>query len=278
MRRFTFRFCYSHHASVGHTLKSRARETYVLYNRIMDESDGTSSYTIDMPNGGRCVMIGNVLQQGPQSPNSAIVSIGAEGYNNPDKVFYAAHNTVVNEKPSSNAIFFKLSAGADTVLLWNNLYAGPGNFLNYPGTADTLHNIKVMISDLADPANYDYQLLPGSPAIDAAGMLPAWLTPVFQYAHPLGGTPRVVSGAAIDVGAFELLQASGVSEPAVVTLRVWPNPSAGVFYLSEPIAWAVYDAMGRLVLSGDGVRVDLSSAANGVYYLLGAGRRVVLVR
>jgi len=31
--------------------KSRAYENVILYNRIMDEPDGTSSYNIDLPNG-----------------------------------------------------------------------------------------------------------------------------------------------------------------------------------------------------------------------------------
>jgi len=32
----------------------------VLYNRIMDEADGNSSYAVDIPNGGRAYLIGNL--------------------------------------------------------------------------------------------------------------------------------------------------------------------------------------------------------------------------
>ncbi|MCC6723031.1 MAG: right-handed parallel beta-helix repeat-containing protein, partial [Saprospiraceae bacterium] len=41
-----FRYNYSHHAIVGHNLKSRAKENHILYNRIMDEVDGQSSRLI----------------------------------------------------------------------------------------------------------------------------------------------------------------------------------------------------------------------------------------
>jgi hypothetical protein len=50
--KLTAQFSDSHHASSGHLLESRARQNHILYNRLMDEADGTSSYAIDLPNGG----------------------------------------------------------------------------------------------------------------------------------------------------------------------------------------------------------------------------------
>jgi hypothetical protein len=35
----------------------------VPFNRIMDESDGTASYAIDLSDGGLTCIIGNLLQQ-----------------------------------------------------------------------------------------------------------------------------------------------------------------------------------------------------------------------
>ena len=72
--KFTLRYSYSHHAKTGHNVKSRAKENYILYNRIMDENNGTSSYDIDLPNGGLSFIIGNLIQQGPNTDNSTIVS------------------------------------------------------------------------------------------------------------------------------------------------------------------------------------------------------------
>src|SRR5262249_19191821 len=50
---FTLQFSYVHHAREGHNVKTRARTNFILYNRIMDEMTGTSSYALDIPNGGR---------------------------------------------------------------------------------------------------------------------------------------------------------------------------------------------------------------------------------
>jgi hypothetical protein len=52
IKSFTMRNCYSHGAKIGHNVKSRAQTNIITYCRIMDESDGTASYTIDLPNGG----------------------------------------------------------------------------------------------------------------------------------------------------------------------------------------------------------------------------------
>ena len=50
-------------ARTGHLLKSRAKATSVFYNRLTGEG-GTSSYEIDIPNGGDFKAIGNLVQQG----------------------------------------------------------------------------------------------------------------------------------------------------------------------------------------------------------------------
>jgi hypothetical protein len=76
VKRFTLRASYSHHADIGHNVKSRAMENFILYNRIMDEKTGTSSYAIDISNGGTSYVIGNLIQQGPQTDNFTIVTYG----------------------------------------------------------------------------------------------------------------------------------------------------------------------------------------------------------
>jgi len=71
---FTLRYSYAHHAVVGHDVKSRALKSYITYNRIMDEGDGRSSYSIDLPDGGLSFVIGNVIQQGRANENRTIVA------------------------------------------------------------------------------------------------------------------------------------------------------------------------------------------------------------
>ncbi len=97
----TFRFNYSHHAIIGHNLKSRARENFILYNRIMDEEAGTSSRLIDVSNGGNTVIMGNSLMQGPSAPNKNLIGYGLEGLNNGgDHNLYVVFNTLVNKRIS----------------------------------------------------------------------------------------------------------------------------------------------------------------------------------
>lgn len=68
----------------GHHVKSRALRTEILDTDIGDGPEGTSSYLIDIPNGGAVVLRGNRLQKGPRSQNrSTAVTIGAEGVDRP---------------------------------------------------------------------------------------------------------------------------------------------------------------------------------------------------
>ena len=72
VKSFTLRYCYSHHAKVGHNIKSRALKNTILCNRSLDGFDGTASYELDLPNGGPTLIAGNVFQQGPATENPAI--------------------------------------------------------------------------------------------------------------------------------------------------------------------------------------------------------------
>jgi hypothetical protein len=121
--RLIFRHNCSHHAHIGHTLKTRARENHILYNRIMDEEDGDSSYIIDVPNGGLTFIVGNLMQQSPFTDNSDIVSFGAEGLSSgrPQEL-YAVGNTIVNDLGSG--AFFNVAGGTTTFRSVNNLLVG----------------------------------------------------------------------------------------------------------------------------------------------------------
>ena len=57
----------------GHELKSRALRTTIECS-VLASLDGQDSYTLDLPNGGEAVVTNSVLQQGPPSPNKAIIS------------------------------------------------------------------------------------------------------------------------------------------------------------------------------------------------------------
>src|SRR3954465_1193090 len=68
---------YFHDVKYGHEIKSRADNNTITDSRIYD-FNSTASYSIDLPEGGNAAIKGNVIQQGPYSPNSTIISYGEE--------------------------------------------------------------------------------------------------------------------------------------------------------------------------------------------------------
>ncbi|MEN9538739.1 MAG: hypothetical protein RLZZ126_974, partial [Pseudomonadota bacterium] len=88
---------YFHHANVGHLLKSRARVNEIIYNRLTDETGGRASYELDFPNGGLAVVMGNIIQKGPDAENSAVMSYGREGISWDRNELVFVSNTVVND-------------------------------------------------------------------------------------------------------------------------------------------------------------------------------------
>ena len=118
---------YFHVARVGHLLKSRAKESQILYNRLTDEPDGRASYELEFPAGGLAIVLGNLIQQGPRTENSVIVSMGAEGYRWQRNELHFAHNTVVNDRPEGG-VFILAKPGNASVRVVNNLFVGKGTF------------------------------------------------------------------------------------------------------------------------------------------------------
>ena len=202
VKSFTLRHCYSHHTRIGHNLKSRAQANYILYNRIMDEENGTSSYAIDLPNGGLSILVGNLVHKGPNSENSGVLTYAAEGAKNEKQELYVANNTFVNDR--SSATFISLRGSPTTVSVINNIFFGPGGMISGKGEAS--NNLISKDPLFVDRARYDYRLQKGSPAIDG-GKPPGKvgdfdLTPRFHYLHPLRKEARPISGA-LDLGAYE---------------------------------------------------------------------------
>ena len=123
VRSFTLRSSYSHGARVGHLVKSRAYSTSILYNRLTGE-DGNPSYEIDVPNGGRVDVVGNLIHQGATTENPALLSFGAEGTTNPEQVLSVIHNTFVNERSAGGT--FVYIGGSPMARVVNNLFVGKG--------------------------------------------------------------------------------------------------------------------------------------------------------
>ena len=185
-------------------MKTRAQENYILYNRIMDEEDGNSSYIIDLPNGGLSYIVGNLLQQGPNTENSTMLTYGAEGLINSSRSLYVMNNTFVNDR-TSGGTFVDIS-GPSTAIVQNNLFVGNGNPVS--GAATQRGNLQTAAPNFVDVSVFDYRLTARSPGIDQGEIaVPGGAfdtTPRFHYVHPLGREARP-SHNEIDIGAYEFL-------------------------------------------------------------------------
>ncbi|MEE9355080.1 MAG: right-handed parallel beta-helix repeat-containing protein [Methylococcaceae bacterium] len=205
VKKFTLRYSYSHHATIGHNVKTRAKENYILYNRIMDEADGDSSYIVQFPNGGQAYLIGNLLQQGPKAPNSTMVSYGDEGIaKDIAPEFYVANNTFVNERKNGRFLRF----GKDhSVTIVNNIFFGKGALPSEAKLGIVKRNLVTTVDGFIDSSSYNYHLRQDSSAINKAidpgsSISTISLTPTVQYKHSASSTQRPDDGK-LDVGAFE---------------------------------------------------------------------------
>jgi len=204
--KLTFRYNYSHRAVIGHLLKSRAAENYILYNRLSGEADGSESYEIDCPNGGRTYVIGNVLEQGVLTDNPTMLSYLAEGTNanNPSTELFVVNNTFINHLGRGTFI----NVGAPTsspALIVNNAFLGGGTVCSQ-ATATLRNNLDVTGACFQSDAAFDYHLLADCPGVDR-GADPGQggglsLAPTEQYLHPAEGEARPLVGT-LDVGAYE---------------------------------------------------------------------------
>jgi hypothetical protein len=93
---FTLTNSYVHDTSVGHEIKSRAVNNVITGNRIFD-NDSSSSYSIDLPNGGDATIAGNIIEQGAATQNPAILAYGEEGASNAGRTVSIRDNTIVND-------------------------------------------------------------------------------------------------------------------------------------------------------------------------------------
>jgi len=206
---FTLRYSYTHRANQGHDVKTRSAKNYIYCNRIMDESDGLASYEINVPNGGETYIIGNVIEQGPRSPNSNIIRYAEEGASNPSQDLYIINNTIVNN--AGGGTFINI-AGSGRGTIRNNIFCGPGT--TWTGGTVTSSNNYVDGSGTSgarfqNAGGYDYHLTSASPAsiLNAGATLGLSLTgfslaPPGQYVYDAQGTSRSLLGA-LDLGAFE---------------------------------------------------------------------------
>ncbi|SHK39362.1 Ca2+-binding protein, RTX toxin-related [Roseomonas rosea] len=113
---------YFHDAVVGHQIKSRAHQTVITDSRIVDGAKGTGSYGVDLPNGGKAVLTGNVIVQGPHSQNPSMVHFGGEGTPHAGSSLQMSDNSFINELGSSSARLLYNQTGATASVTGNDVF------------------------------------------------------------------------------------------------------------------------------------------------------------
>jgi hypothetical protein len=190
----------------GHLVKSRARESHLLYNMLVDGAGGEASYELEFPNGGLVYAIGNTIGQSTTSDNAVLLAYGAEGPHWPDNALYAAHNTLINDAP--DGVFVKIFTGKmgdPEVWLLNNLTVGYGDmFKPMQGRFDG--NRSVARGDLADIGGIPLRLTSLSPlrgTIRPPGQARGVdLLPDAEFRFPVG-TRALRPGSQLAPGAFQ---------------------------------------------------------------------------
>lgn len=277
-----FRYNYSHHAKVGHELKSRAHVNIILYNRFSDESTGTASRSIDMPNGGTAYLIGNIIEQGPQTQNANIIGYGLEGLTNPTaNEVYAINNTLVNHRNGGS--FFAFESGTTLYKGYNNIIAGSGSYVsgNFPTNVDTSSNListDIGTFGFVNDAQYDDHISINSISVLNSGTNPGSingfsLSPTMEYRHSNDATTRCTNGV-IDIGAYEFCNSTDIKPKFENHITIYPNPSSDLLTIQN---WnnnnqsiQIFNLDSKLLYNNQNYKndpIDVRNLCNGIYIL-----------
>lgn len=276
-----FRYNYSHDAiAQGHEFKSRATYNFILYNRIANEVS-EDSRTIDIPNGGTSVIIGNVIEQGENSANTNLLGYGLEGLTNAaPHCLWVVNNTFINKKNKGS--FIHIQANTDTLFVKNNIFAGANTSGILVGTAKFTDNTNNLIDDnianigFVKPEKFDYHLIASSKARDAGVLINKkikdyQLQVKLMYKDTCQFEQRTLSGT-IDIGAFEYATSVTTNDLNVAPILLYPNPTSGLLFLKnhdEQAAFILYNIEEKLVKRGvvQDNSIDISNENSGLYLL-----------
>ena len=125
---------------IGHDIKSRALVTRIENNQIYDGEGyaaagcraGSSSFAIDIAEGGVATISGNRLFQGPATQNNKIIAYGEEGLSSGSNGLSLSNNVFINSAPNATGIY---DPKCVPVQLTNNTFQGVATPVNPSGCA-----------------------------------------------------------------------------------------------------------------------------------------------
>ncbi|HMG14688.1 MAG TPA: hypothetical protein VK590_04525, partial [Saprospiraceae bacterium] len=277
VQKLIFQHNYTHDCTVGHVLKSRAFESYILYNRFDSPGGYDPSREIDLPNGGQVVLIGNVIRKTVNDQNSNMIGYGLEGLSNPgSQEVYMINNTLINEK--SNGSFIQCQSGTSLFKAYNNIVAGGGVFISgtIPNTLDTASNLRNTSIDqigFINPSMQNYHLMNSSEAVNA-GVVPGTygafnLTPSFEYVDDALSKDRV-NHYPLDIGAFETESTTVVHNSVKEDFSRMIILASGIHFKSigDRTGFLLSDLQGNILIKGlvsEKEVIDLNCISTGIY-------------
>lgn len=204
---FVLKHSYIHDAvcgtDTGHNVKTRAKNNYILYNRIANEATGTASDQINVPQGGLTYIVGNVIRESSKSHSNRIILYydGGDGAAHASRDLYLINNTII----SDNGEAFLTPGGGTTVRAYNNLLWGSPKTISAANQSNNIFSTDTTV--FVNKTNYDYHLSVTATTPINAGVNVSTITgftlPVdFEYVHPTNKKARILNGV-IDVGAYE---------------------------------------------------------------------------
>ncbi len=218
---FTLQYCYVHMAVGGDEIRCSALVSYLLYNRITDET-ATDSYDINFAVGGTCIVLGNTIQKSANG-NGTMMQYGT---GNAGTDLHVVNNTFVSNRGTTTGVN---NASSTNAQIQNDIFQGVSTIASGANTQTT--NWSTSNAYLADASTYYYALTSSSTgAIDAgsaAGSVNGFsLTPVYQYVHPCMSETRPTRGT-LDIGAYEYIPTFqyGVGSYTGVTDSYMSDPS-----------------------------------------------------
>lgn len=288
------RNCYFHDPrGEGNSVKTRAQKSYILYN-LIDEANGQGSWEINIAQGGLSVIIGNTIIQGPNSINHGIVSYDAA--TNAIEDFYFVHNTVINKYPG-NFQYFNVTptSGINKYKVYNNIFAKMAgstmtSFISGTlGSAlDTMANRVIAdytTAGFVNTASNNYHLTAGAAsfinnAVASGSASNGFnLAPSFEYnAFTSALVPRLMSGSAYDIGAYEYVTAAGLQTFGTLSqVRCYPNPAISYFTVdlgdtpaNVSTSLIIYDILGKEVkrvnIQNKTTILNIASLESGIYF------------
>ncbi len=257
---FVFRFNASIDAiAEGHELKSRAHVNLLLFNRLANEST-TDSRTIDLPNGGTALLLGNIIAQGFQFANNNLVGFDSRPDEQPAAPARRREQHVCQLQEQrefhTSRKRHRLAFCQEQPIRRRKNRRGCSS-RNGRIAIDSSNNL---VDDIvgnfgfAAPASFDFHLVKTSPARDKGVLLAnkvanVALNPAWEYLDTCSRQIRPVDGKP-DIGAFEYATPSAVSD-VFAEVRIFPNPANDVVFVENGESWR-------------GQTVEIIDAATGV--------------